>query len=124
MTEATPAGTVIRTAGSGRGAYRKTLVTIVTTSPPGRGGSHWYSLAAATRASRASRPAPCRRAAVASRGRAGHSGACLGLVRATGAQAQIDDKDLSPMVVDNVYEILSILTSVFNKPDQPHVRIT
>ncbi|WP_375493199.1 hypothetical protein [uncultured Jatrophihabitans sp.] len=51
-------------------------------------------------------------------------GACIGLIPAGGAQDMVAEKSPSEMVMSNCYEVLNILTSVFNKPDNPHVRIT
>lgn len=53
----------------------------------------------------------------------GYAGAAVGLMPAGGVEDMIEENSLSPMVVENLYEVLNVLTSVFNKPNQPHVKI-
>jgi hypothetical protein len=53
-----------------------------------------------------------------------YAGASVGLLPAGGANDMIEENSLSPMVVENLYEVLNVMTSVFNKPNQPHVKIT
>jgi hypothetical protein len=50
-------------------------------------------------------------------------GAAIGLIPAGGARAMIEDRDPSQMVLENLYEVLNVLTSVMNMPGNPHVKI-
>jgi hypothetical protein len=50
-------------------------------------------------------------------------GSAIGLLPAGGAKDMVKDGRLSSPVIDNVYEILNILTSLFNKEGLDHVRI-
>jgi hypothetical protein len=49
--------------------------------------------------------------------------AAVGLVPPTGAQACVEDGELSPMLADNLREVCNILTSLFLQPGGPHVRL-
>ena len=51
-------------------------------------------------------------------------GASIGLIPAGGAKDMVAERDPSQMVLDNLYEVLNVLTSVFNTGDNPHVKIT
>ena len=51
-------------------------------------------------------------------------GAALGLLPRGGAEDMIDEKDPSAAVLENLYEVLNILSSMLNTPTAPHVRIT
>jgi hypothetical protein len=51
-------------------------------------------------------------------------GASIGLVPAGGAKDMVAERDPSQMVIDNLYEVLNILTSLFNTTENPHVKIT
>jgi hypothetical protein len=50
-------------------------------------------------------------------------GSAIGLLPAGGAKDMVKDGRLSSPVIDNVYETLNILSSLFNKPGLDHVRI-
>lgn len=52
-----------------------------------------------------------------------YAGAAIGLIPKGGAEACIEDKELSPMVTDNLYEILNILSALFNLPGHPHLKL-
>ena len=52
-----------------------------------------------------------------------YAGAAIGLVPVTGAQAAIEDRVLSDTLRDNVYEVLNIAASLFNKDGATHVRL-
>jgi hypothetical protein len=50
-------------------------------------------------------------------------GAAIGLVPKGGADAAIEDGELSPLLQDNLSEVLNICASLLNTPGQPHVRL-
>lgn len=52
-----------------------------------------------------------------------YAGAALGLLPPGGAADMVEEKRPSTQVVENVYELLNIATSLFNKDGAPHVRI-
>lgn len=52
------------------------------------------------------------------------TGAAIGLVPAAGAKDMIDEHYPSEMVLGNLYEVLNVLTSIFNTAENPHVKIT
>jgi len=52
-----------------------------------------------------------------------HAGAAIGLVPVAGAQAAIEDGILTDTLRDNVYEVLNIAASLFNKDGATHVRL-
>jgi hypothetical protein len=52
------------------------------------------------------------------------TGASIGLVPAGGAQDQVEDGELTQAVKDNLYEVLNILSALFNKPNAPHLKVT
>jgi hypothetical protein len=52
-----------------------------------------------------------------------YAGAAIGLIPAGGAQACIDDKQLTPMIAENVTEVCNILSSLLNREGAPHVRM-
>lgn len=52
-----------------------------------------------------------------------YAGSCLGLMPAGGAEESVAEKELSDMVCDNFYEVLNVLSSVFNVDGAPHVRL-
>ncbi|MGN6605561.1 MAG: hypothetical protein ACTHMS_00930 [Jatrophihabitans sp.] len=54
---------------------------------------------------------------------AAYVGSAIGLLPAGGAQDMVKEGRLSSPVIDNVYEILNILSSLFNKEGLDHVRI-
>jgi hypothetical protein len=51
-------------------------------------------------------------------------GAAMGLLPKGGAEDMAKDGNLSPTVAENLYETMNIVSSLFNVPGQPHVRIT
>ena len=54
---------------------------------------------------------------------AAYSGAAIGLVPAGGAEAAIEDKELPGSVRDNFFEVLNVLSALFNTPGAPHLRL-
>jgi hypothetical protein len=55
-------------------------------------------------------------------GLAAYAGAALGLVPVGGANACIEDRELSPMLGENVGEICNVLSALLNREGAPHVR--
>jgi hypothetical protein len=51
-------------------------------------------------------------------------GTALGLLPPAKALAMVEDRRVSSAAVDIVYEVLNIASSLFNRDDQPHIRIT
>jgi hypothetical protein len=51
------------------------------------------------------------------------SGAALGLVPPGGAQDEVKARVLSQSMKENLYEVLNIAASVFNKAEAPHLRL-
>ena len=51
-------------------------------------------------------------------------GAAMGLLPKGGAEDMIDEVDPTPAVMENLYEVLNVLTSTINVPNSPHLRIT
>lgn len=54
---------------------------------------------------------------------AAYAGAALGLLPPGGAEDSIEDKQLSPMLAENVQELCNILTGLLNREGVPHVRL-
>jgi len=54
---------------------------------------------------------------------AAHAGAALGLMPAGAAEASIEDKQLSPMLLENVQELCNILTGLLNREGGPHLTL-
>ena len=52
-----------------------------------------------------------------------HLGAAIGLVPAPGAKDMVESKSPSPMVVENLYEVLNVLSATFNKAGALHLKI-
>ena len=50
-------------------------------------------------------------------------GAALGLVPAASAQQSVDEGQLPASLVENVGEVLTIMASLFNAPEAPHLRL-
>ena len=50
-------------------------------------------------------------------------GAAIGLIPKGGAEAAIEDGELSPLLQDNLSEVLNICATLLNTPGQPHVRL-
>lgn len=51
------------------------------------------------------------------------AGASAGLLPAAGARDMVAERDPSSMVVENLYEVLNVMTSLLNAGTNPHVRI-
>jgi len=54
---------------------------------------------------------------------AAYAGAALGLMPAGGAEDSIEDKELSPMLMENVQELCNILTGLLNREGGPHIKL-
>jgi hypothetical protein len=54
---------------------------------------------------------------------AAYAGAALGLLPPGGAEDSIDEKELSPMLAENVQELCNILTGLLNREGAPHVKL-
>lgn len=54
---------------------------------------------------------------------AANVGAAIGLVPPGGAQACVEDKELSPMIAENFTEVCNVLTSLLNREGAPHLRL-
>jgi hypothetical protein len=54
---------------------------------------------------------------------AANAGAALGLLPAGAAEDSIEDKQLSPMLRENVQELYNILTGLLNKEGEPHLTL-
>jgi hypothetical protein len=52
-----------------------------------------------------------------------YSGAALGLLPPGGAQDAVADKQLSPMLTENVGEVCNVLNGLINREGVPHVRL-
>ena len=51
------------------------------------------------------------------------AGAAIGLLPAGGARDMVEERMPSTLVEENLYEVLNVLTSVFNTPTAAHVKI-
>jgi hypothetical protein len=54
---------------------------------------------------------------------AANVGAAIGLVPPGGAQACVEDKELSPMIAENFTEVCNVLTTLLNREGAPHLRL-
>jgi hypothetical protein len=54
---------------------------------------------------------------------AAYAGAALGLMPAGAAEDAVEDKELSPMLAENVQELCNILTGLLNREGAPHVKL-
>lgn len=54
---------------------------------------------------------------------AAYAGAALGLLPPGGAEDSIEDKQLSPMLAENVQELCNILTGLLNREGAPHIKL-
>ena len=54
---------------------------------------------------------------------AANAGAALGLLPAGAAEDSIEEKKLSPMLAENVFELCNVLTSLLNREGGPHVKL-
>lgn len=61
--------------------------------------------------------------AVVDLGGAARLGGALGMLPIGGVEDAIDEKDLSGSIKDNCYEVLNVLSAVFNVADAPHVKL-
>lgn len=52
-----------------------------------------------------------------------HLGAALGLLPPLAAEDAIGENGLSEVLVDNLYEVVNVVSSLFNKPHAPHVKL-
>lgn len=52
-----------------------------------------------------------------------YTAAALGLVPPAGAEAAIEDGELSESLVDNITEVFNIMAGLFNREGAPHVRL-
>ncbi|MFL6107495.1 MAG: hypothetical protein ACJ72L_11070 [Marmoricola sp.] len=52
-----------------------------------------------------------------------YAGGAIGLVPVTGAQAAVEERVLSATLRENLYEVLNIAASLFNKDGATHVRL-
>ena len=50
-------------------------------------------------------------------------GGALAMLPSGGVDDAIDEGDLPAMLAENCYEVLNVLSAVFNVPDAPHVRL-
>ncbi|ACU36256.1 MULTISPECIES: hypothetical protein [Actinosynnema] len=50
--------------------------------------------------------------------------AAVGLIPPGGAQAALEDGELSPMLTDNLAEICNVLTGLLNRDGGPHVKLS
>ncbi|MDT5040995.1 MAG: hypothetical protein QOE51_1980, partial [Actinoplanes sp.] len=54
---------------------------------------------------------------------AANAGAALGLLPAGAAEDSIDEKKLTPVLAENVFELCNVLTSLLNVEGAPHVKL-
>jgi hypothetical protein len=54
---------------------------------------------------------------------AANVGAAIGLVPPGGAQACVEDNELSPMIAENFTEVCNVLTTLLNREGDPHLRL-
>ena len=52
-----------------------------------------------------------------------YAGAAIGLIPASGAEACIEEKELSTMVAENVAEVCNILSSLLNREGQSRLKV-
>ena len=52
-----------------------------------------------------------------------YCGAAVGLLPAGGAHDMIDERDHSPTVLENLYEVLNVMSALLNFGDNDHVKI-
>jgi hypothetical protein len=51
------------------------------------------------------------------------AGAAIGLIPKGGAMACVEDRELSTMVGENLYEVLNVVAALFNAAGVPHVKL-
>ncbi|MDT4995082.1 MAG: hypothetical protein QOC94_1371 [Actinoplanes sp.] len=54
---------------------------------------------------------------------AANAGAALGLLPAGAAEDSIDEKKLTPVLAENVFELCNVLTSLLNVEGAPHIKL-
>jgi hypothetical protein len=54
---------------------------------------------------------------------AANVGAAIGLVPPGGAAACVEDRELTPMIAENVSEVCNVLTTLLNRDGGPHLRL-
>jgi len=54
---------------------------------------------------------------------AAFAGAAIGLVPRGGAEACVEDGELSPMIAENVAEVCNVLTTLYHRDGAPHLRL-
>jgi hypothetical protein len=54
---------------------------------------------------------------------AANVGAAIGLVPPGGAQACVEDNELSPLIAENFTEVCNVLTTLLNRDGAPHLRL-
>lgn len=52
-----------------------------------------------------------------------YAGAAIGLVPVGGAELAVEERELSPMLQENLYEVLNICASLLNAAGHPHVKL-
>jgi len=53
----------------------------------------------------------------------GASGGALGLLPVAGVKEMIEERDLSETLMENLYEVVNILSALFNVPGAPHAKL-
>ncbi|MBI1758551.1 MAG: hypothetical protein HYR62_04925 [Actinobacteria bacterium] len=54
---------------------------------------------------------------------AANVGAAIGLIPPGGAEACVEDRELSPMIAENVSEVCNVLVTLLNREGAPHLRL-
>lgn len=54
---------------------------------------------------------------------AANVGAAIGLIPPGGAEACVEDKELSPMIAENVGEVCNVLVTLLNHENAPHLKL-
>lgn len=49
--------------------------------------------------------------------------ACIGLVPVGGTEESLEARALSPALTENLFEVMNIAITLFNRPGEPHVRL-
>lgn len=52
-----------------------------------------------------------------------YAGAAIGLIPASGAEACLEERQLTPMIAENVTEVCNILSSLLNREGHPHLKM-
>ena len=61
--------------------------------------------------------------AVADLGFSAYAGAAIGLVPVGGAELAVEERELSPMLQENLYEVLNVCAALLNAEGHPHVKL-